>query len=1382
MLLVLRTVFLGWITLVVLTASGRAAGNFDSDFTSPGWTRSDLTLNGEKLDISQTISDKSGIYAYLESGEVVRIDPATVQVTSLGNLPTRLDDVHLTLSGGCLLFSGINYLLDPVAGYAKQLTLDVLDLKTSQWKARKSILLGSAGDHLSVTPVPAVHRGEVRLILDSGKIFRWKLADMSELPSLVVPPDPNLLYTVLQTIIGTSVGDEFCCGTTYGYVGIGKKSQLVLEKNGAFRMINIPGSYYPRSAAMSSDAFIVLPVDNDNSVSNKPDGVLIWDKAKINQPARLMSYGSAHQYRYAIWENRFLARIPSYSNEDSRVMEVADLSKAGVAVMSIPLPAEYSVGKASGFGSGCFWTLDSPGAVGKPFHRLDVPSAPVLVSVDVASARAMEGEGKLKFRVSADRTLTSPVVVSLKTVGGSAKEGVDYVKYEGTVTLTPKQPVADVVVTILQDRELESYESMILEITKVTGAWKKRAFTTGVIEGSGFFQLGDISAPAPGANSLNFPYEWIQTRQGVVAKFSAGGSRTALYILRNGATAWQRLDALGTNDSFGRQIIDAQGDRIVSTTDVTDFSNSLNAQTLMVMDLSTGEILKTVDTFSSEAILDSDGLVTRMSNPPRLAKLSFGSSGDAWSIPADQGGSNPYFRISDKLFAQTDSSSGYQIRQLSDGSVTGLVAAGCQPLAVAGDFAFGSVNVGNYETATSIVNSSGTGYPYHGLGEIDYGYGGIPGIPALSDTGILFFDRSQSWNPRMDVVDCKTGAVLVSRPRVGGGPVSLSSGVLTFNETGKKLTRLSLFPRIPRLRETKTVRKEGENPQNWMVGLSEAADFPITATFTTTSGELTPGNATVTIPAGTASIPCPVHVKDDNIPENDQTVDLKVTLSGNGVTQSYNVSVLILANDFEYLKGPKNATEGSAIALHPSGILIGDAMKRGAVELRSRKVVQSPDPKSSSSFGQAVGLNSSYMVVGSPFLYYTFGEKPPKPTSFVCVYDRKTGKLVKRYDESTKGSSFGSVVCVTGNRFFVGAPGLAKGGVVTGYGFGKTAPTQFKHPNPNAGKTRFGTAIASKGATVWIGAPRDGRGMVYQYDVLSGKLRKTIKNPVTAGKSFGQAIAFVGTKIAISAPTRDAKAAVIIFDSSGKQLKTIQTPFKDGGLFGASLAALDETTLIVGCPNSGFSPYGGLLIYDISGSGYKLLSMLLPPKKPVDDPEWEPWMRGLGISGGLSSVDGVVGVAWAHLEDPLDVAEAHGLNDSSVIPYVALLDFSKYLSSPSKVKAAPMQLVQETTPWEKALGQGASDADCEISVTRGAAGISVTLPQIASLAGGAVLVLETSADMDEWLPAATISGAEAGAWKSLTNDVLIDKVNNQAVFAAGEGEKSRFFRIRCQVP
>ena len=190
-------------------------------------------------------------------------------------------------------------------------------------------------------------------------------------------------------------------------------------------------------------------------------------------------------------------------------------------------------------------------------------------------------------------------------------------------------------------------------------------------------------------------------------------------------------------------------------------------------------------------------------------------------------------------------------------------------------------------------------------------------------------------------------------------------------------------------------------------------------------------------------------------------------------------------------------------------------------------------------------------------------------------------------------SDFGEALGTLGHQFLlVGDPAFDAVAVTSGAAYlfdpsreDPAVPNQmlllqtFLHPTNQIGAS-FGTALASTGTRVIVGAPGDpvggqDSGAVYLFDSITGNLMQPVFNNPTpaANDRFGFSIAVVGDKVLIGAPGDDTQGtnagAAYLFDiATGELLQRFFSPTPlVRAQFGFSLAAVDEDRVIIGAPS-----------------------------------------------------------------------------------------------------------------------------------------------------------------------------------------------------------------------
>ncbi|MFO1439101.1 MAG: hypothetical protein U1F81_12365 [Verrucomicrobiaceae bacterium] len=192
--------------------------------------------------------------------------------------------------------------------------------------------------------------------------------------------------------------------------------------------------------------------------------------------------------------------------------------------------------------------------------------------------------------------------------------------------------------------------------------------------------------------------------------------------------------------------------------------------------------------------------------------------------------------------------------------------------------------------------------------------------------------------------------------------------------------------------------------------------------------------------------------------------------------------------------------------------------------------INNPAPAAGDSFGLAVGISDSWVVVGaygddaaasnagSAYLYHIDSGTPTTP-------------IYTPTDPSPSlGGGFGIAVAISGNRVVVGANGKNTGAVNSGAAYVydiATSPTaamvSISNPSPAANEA-FGNAMAIDGAQLVIGCTQDSTGATaagtaYVYNLASGTPGTpvlTINNPTPATSDrFAFSVAVRGTWVLI---------------------------------------------------------------------------------------------------------------------------------------------------------------------------------------------------------------------------------------------------------------------------
>ena len=272
--------------------------------------------------------------------------------------------------------------------------------------------------------------------------------------------------------------------------------------------------------------------------------------------------------------------------------------------------------------------------------------------------------------------------------------------------------------------------------------------------------------------------------------------------------------------------------------------------------------------------------------------------------------------------------------------------------------------------------------------------------------------------------------------------------------------------------------------------------------------------------------------------------------------------------------------------------------------------LNNPSPASFEYFGQAVAISGTLVLIGTPsdstgagdagsaYVYDVAGATPASPV------------VTLNNPEPASADSFGRAVSISGTLVVVGTPGKDTGAPESGsayvYDVAGATPmvplVTLNNPTPAFGDS-FGRAVAISGTHVVAGAAGDdtganSAGSVYVYDVAGATPTlpvTTLNNPAPAfGDTFGHAVAISGAQVAVGAQQDDAGAedtgSAYVYDVAGAT-PTVPVAILNhpgpglGDEFGHAVA-VSGTRLVVGAPydGTGARNAGTALVYDLSSA------------------------------------------------------------------------------------------------------------------------------------------------------------------------------------------------------
>ncbi len=249
------------------------------------------------------------------------------------------------------------------------------------------------------------------------------------------------------------------------------------------------------------------------------------------------------------------------------------------------------------------------------------------------------------------------------------------------------------------------------------------------------------------------------------------------------------------------------------------------------------------------------------------------------------------------------------------------------------------------------------------------------------------------------------------------------------------------------------------------------------------------------------------------------------------------------------------------------------------------------DNSTSAEFGTSLAVGDDVLVVGAP----TQNVGVIADAGAAYVFNLTDGATMTELQSSSTGAELGQSVAVGPTWYAVGAPGEdigvnASAGVVLVRSL--VHPSQVTFDNVKApvaaSDARFGASVAVAGDTLAIGAPGSnsggdtGSGVVYLFNAETGDLSHLLTSPnaISDGK-FGTSVATNGATVVVGAPDEtavgDLRAGnVYVFDATtGAILDRFYSPvYSEDGLFGDSVAE-DANRIVAGAPTESVGELGG---------------------------------------------------------------------------------------------------------------------------------------------------------------------------------------------------------------
>ncbi|MCW1924995.1 hypothetical protein OKA05_20700 [Luteolibacter arcticus] len=315
-----------------------------------------------------------------------------------------------------------------------------------------------------------------------------------------------------------------------------------------------------------------------------------------------------------------------------------------------------------------------------------------------------------------------------------------------------------------------------------------------------------------------------------------------------------------------------------------------------------------------------------------------------------------------------------------------------------------------------------------------------------------------------------------------------------------------------------------EDAGDMMLTLSEAAPWPLTITTRAVAAlhnqaaDWSGSGNTVVIPAGTTTFSPGVRPFNDKLPEGNVASPLELTITGNGLTRTSRIAMQVEDDDQMPLADVPHTLHGFGRGIAPVAgewAYRADSADENLVAWTGSAAFTHGSPfgtSGSRAFGNAMAGTGTWLAVAHDAWGGT--AKGAKPSQIQIYQPATRGKTPVRVLKGMKYfNGFGETLFARDTTLWVGAPGSSlispkpkkTAGMVLQYDLptGKKRRT-FKAPKTHA--IGFGSSITANATSVWIGSPVSG-GAVFQYDRAKGKLLRTLVNPASGAEQiFGTTI------------------------------------------------------------------------------------------------------------------------------------------------------------------------------------------------------------------------------------------------------------------------------------
>ncbi|MEM9301168.1 MAG: FG-GAP repeat protein [Pseudomonadota bacterium] len=243
-------------------------------------------------------------------------------------------------------------------------------------------------------------------------------------------------------------------------------------------------------------------------------------------------------------------------------------------------------------------------------------------------------------------------------------------------------------------------------------------------------------------------------------------------------------------------------------------------------------------------------------------------------------------------------------------------------------------------------------------------------------------------------------------------------------------------------------------------------------------------------------------------------------------------------------------------------------------------------------FGAAVALSGTTAIIGAPMDQ----ERGSVPSGAFYAFTVSAAGTITDSRKFKPGSPvangrFGGAVAAQGGSVVVGAPGGAIGQALTGAvtlyegiagNLASLDPTATVNGSASTAGDDFGSALSLEGSMLVVGAPEEGPGAAYTFDLNAGVAElDRLTGTATGDAGFGAAVALGPRGVVVGAPGSDGnRGRVFRFDDAGNLSETLLPP--DEGLreFGAAVSA-GQRVVAIGAPGTDAAAGAALAEFDL---------------------------------------------------------------------------------------------------------------------------------------------------------------------------------------------------------